>query len=78
MKKFSKEQEEYFRMCIEEAERDIEENGTITWDELWQKIEEDERREGIYTKRRITQNYNMKLSLAKCFGKISRRFVKAL
>lgn len=77
MKKFSKEQEEYFRMCIEEAERDIEKNGTISWEELWERIEEDERREGIYTKMSLTKRYNIKLGLAKCFGKISRRFVKA-
>ena len=72
MKKFSKEQEEYFRMCIEEAERDIEENGTITWEEFLEELEQDERREGVYIKQNI-----IKLRLAKWLGKISRKFVKA-
>lgn len=74
MKKFSKEQEEYFRMCIEEAERDIKENGTLTEEEFW-KLMEQERSEGIYQKRNIRKN-NIKLNLLKCFGKISRRFIK--
>lgn len=73
MKKFSEEQETIFRMCIEEAERDIEKNGTITWEEFLERLEEDERREGVYTKRKHT----IRLHLARCFGKISRRFVKA-
>lgn len=72
MKKFSKEQEEYFRMCIEEAERDIEENGTMTWEEFLEELEQDERREGVYIKQNI-----IKLRLAKWLGKISRKFVKA-
>ena len=71
MKKFSKEHEEYFRMYIEEAERDIEENGTITWEEFLEELEEDERREKIY----IRQN-TIRLRLASWLGKISRRFVK--
>lgn len=75
MKKFSQEQEEYFRMCIEEAERDIEENGTLTEEEFWALMEEDERSEGIYRKRTIRKN-NIQLSLLKCFGKISKKFVK--
>lgn len=71
MKKFSKEQEEYFRMCIEEAERDIEENGTLTWEEFMEELEKEERRDGIY----IKQN-TIKLRLASWLGKISRKFIK--
>ena len=74
MKKFSEEQEEYFRMCIEEAERDIEENGTLSEEEFWSLMEEDGSEE-IYKKRSIRKN-NIQLNLLKCFGNISKKFVK--
>lgn len=47
MKKFSPEQEEIFRILVEEAERDIEKNGTIPWEEVMKELEEEERREGM-------------------------------
>jgi len=47
MKKFSPEQEEIFRILVEEAERDIEKNGTISEEEFWAMLEEEERREGL-------------------------------
>jgi len=72
MKKFSPEQEEIFRILVEEAERDVEKNGTIPWEEFWQELEEEERREGIYKK----QN-TITLRLASWLGKISRKFVRA-
>ena len=74
MKKFSPEQEEIFRMLVEEAERDIEKNGTISEEEFWALLEDEERSEGIYLKKRRN---NIKLHLAKCIGKISRRFIRA-
>lgn len=45
MRKISKEDIEIFTMLAEEAERDIEENGTYTEEEFWKLVEEDERRE---------------------------------
>lgn len=45
MRKLSKEDIEIFTMLAEEAERDIEENGGMSWNEFWQRLEEDERRE---------------------------------
>ena len=76
MKKWTIEDEMRFMPFIEEGERDIEENGTITWEELMQRLEEEERREGVYIRKKITKKQNIKLNLAKCFGKISRRFVR--
>lgn len=72
MKKFSSEQEEIFRILVEEAERDIEKNGTIPWEEVMKELEEEERREGIYKKQST-----IKLHLASWLGKISRKFVRA-
>lgn len=71
MRKLSKEDIEIFTMLAEEAERDIEENGGMSWSEFWERLEEDERREGLYKKTNMT-----KLRLAKCFGKISKKFVR--
>lgn len=72
MKKFSPEQEEIFRILVEEAERDVEKNGTISWEEFWAMLEEEERREELYVRPK-----NIKLNLAKCIGKISKRFIRA-
>lgn len=75
MKKFTEEQEAIFNMLVEEAEIDVEKNGTISWEEFWKfvdELEEDERRERKY----IKQNA-MKLRLAAWLGKISRKFIKA-
>lgn len=44
MVKLSKEDIEIFTMLAEEAERDIEENGGMSWDEFWKRLEDDERR----------------------------------
>ncbi len=55
MKKWTIEDEMRFLPFIEEGERDIEENGTITWEELMQRLEEEERREGIYTRKKTTK-----------------------
>lgn len=55
MKKWTIEDEMRFLPFIEEGERDIEENGTITWEELMQRFEEEERREGIYTRKKTTK-----------------------
>ncbi len=55
MKKWTIEDEMRFLPFIEEGERDIEENGTITWEELMQRLEEEKRREGIYTKKKTTK-----------------------
>ena len=74
MKKFSPEQEEIFRILVEEAERDVEKNGTISWEEFWAMLEEEERSEGIYLKKKSN---NMQLRLARCIGKISRKFIRA-
>ena len=71
MRKLSQEDIEIFTMLAEEAERDIEENGGMSWDEFWERLEEDERRERLYKKTNMT-----KLRLAKCFGKISKKFVR--
>ncbi len=66
----SKEEWEYYRPFIEEAERDIEENGTISWEELKKELKEDRSRE-LYIKRR-----NMQLRLANWLGKISKKFIR--
>ena len=74
MKKWTMEDEERYLPFIEEAERDIEINGTIPEEEFWKLVEEDERREGLY---KSTRNIgNIRLHLAKTLGKISRRFVR--
>lgn len=76
MRKWTIEDEMRFLPFIEEAERDIKENGTITWEELTQRLEEYERREGLYINKKMNKRQNIKLNLARCFGKISRRFVR--
>lgn len=73
--KFTQEQEEIYQMLIEEAERDIEKNGTMSWEEFCQKLERIERREGLYDKK-IKYNKKIQLKLMKCFGKISKKFVR--
>ena len=64
MKKSSKEQEKLYASLAKEAEKDIEKNGTISW-------EEDGRREKKYTKQSTIQ-----LHLATWLGKISKKFIK--
>lgn len=66
----SEEEWEYYRPFIEEAERDIIKNGTISWDEFRKELEEDRRRE-TYIKRR-----NIQLRLANWLGKISKKFIR--
>lgn len=70
----SEEEWKYYKPFIEEAERDIEENGVLTEEEFWALVEEEEikeRRERLSKIKDITR-----LRLAKCFGKISKRFVR--
>lgn len=70
----SEEEWEYYRPFIEEAERDIEENGVLTEEEFWALVEEEEqkeRRERLSKIKDITR-----LRLAKCFGRISKRFIR--
>lgn len=74
MKKWTIEDEMRFMPFIEEGERDIEENGLLSEEEFWALLEEEERRDGIYTKR---NKNTIKLHLARCIGKISRRFIRA-
>ena len=45
MRKFTIEDEKRLMPFVEEGIRDIEENGTISWEEFWALVEEDERRE---------------------------------
>lgn len=66
----SREEWEYYKPFIEEAERDIEENGTISWEELKKELKEDRRRE-LYIERK-----NMQLRLANWLGKISKKFIR--
>lgn len=73
MRKWTREDEERFMPFIEEGERDIEENGTLSEEEFWALLEEEERSDGIYIKRKRN---NLKLHLAKYIGKISRKFVR--
>lgn len=74
MRKWTIEDEMSFLPFIEEAERDIEENGTLSEEEFWNLLEEEERRDGQYLKKRRN---NIKLHLVKCIGKISRKFIRA-
>jgi len=68
--------EERFMPFIEEGLKDIEENGTLTEEEFWKLIEdEEEGSEGIYLKKNMRKN-DIRLHLIKCLGKISRRFIK--
>ncbi len=39
MKKSSKEQEKLYASLAKEAEKDIEKNGTISWEEFWKYAE---------------------------------------
>lgn len=71
MRKFTIEDEKRLMPFVEEGIRDIEENGTIPWEEFWELVEEDERREGLYKK-----NNTIKLRLTKRLGKISKKFVR--
>lgn len=71
MRKFTIEDEKRLMPFVEEGIRDIEENGTIPWEEFWALVEEDERREGLYKK-----NNTIKLRLTKRLGKISKKFVR--
>lgn len=74
MKKCNEEQEKLFVMLAEEAEKDIEKNGTISWEEFWkfaEKLEKNERKERRYTKQNTIQ-----LRLATWLGKTSKRFIK--
>lgn len=66
----SKEEWEYYKPFIEEAERDIEENGTISWKEIKKELEEDRRKE-LYIRTKNTQ-----LHIANWLGKISKKFIK--
>lgn len=45
MRKLSQKDIEIFTMLAEETERDIEENGGMSWKEFWKRLEDDERRE---------------------------------
>lgn len=72
MRKMTREEEEYYMPFLEEADRDIAENGTIPWEEVLEEWEEEERREKLYTKQNV-----IKLHLANWLGKISKKFVKA-
>lgn len=65
----SEEELEYYRPFIEEAERDIIENGTITLEEFIEEIKQ-ERRERKLEK--ITT-----LRLANSLGKILKRYIRA-
>lgn len=76
MKKFTKEQEEAFAILIEEAEKDMEENGTLSEEEFWELLEESERRKEAYTKNKIEKKQNIKSNIVKCFGKMSKRFIR--
>ncbi len=70
----SEEEWEYYKPFIEEAERDIEENGVLTEEEFWALVDEEERKE---RRERLSKIKDItKLRLAKCFGKISKRFVR--
>ncbi len=70
----SEEEWEYYRPFIEEAERDIEENGVLTEDEFWALVEEEEKKE---RRERLSKIKDItRLRLAKCFGEISKRFVR--
>ncbi|MCI8361773.1 MAG: hypothetical protein HFJ41_01220 [Clostridia bacterium] len=66
----NEEEWEYYKPFIEEAERDIEENGTISWEELKKELKKDRRRK-LYIKRR-----NMQLRLANWLGDISKKFIR--
>lgn len=70
----SEEEWEYYKPFIEEAERDIEENGVLTEEEFWSLVEEEERKE---RRERLSKIKDItRLRLAKCFGRISKRFVR--
>lgn len=70
----SKEEWEYYKPFIEEAERDIEENGVLTEEEFWALVEEEDRKE---RRERLSKIKDVtRLRLAKCFGEISKRFVR--
>lgn len=78
MRKWTIEDEEMYWPYIEEAERDIEINGTISEEEFWtwlEQLDEEEGRERKYKSIRSIQN--IRLRLAKTLGRISRRFIKA-
>lgn len=74
--KFTQEQEEIYQMLIEEAERDIEKNGVMTEEEFWSKFNKLERRCEKY-QNLIENRKNIKLSTIKCFGKISKKYIRA-
>lgn len=70
----SKEEWEYYRPFIEEAEKDIEEGRVYTEEEFWALLEEEEKKE---RRERLSKVKDVtKLRMHKCFGKISKRFVK--
>lgn len=70
----SEEEWEYYKPFIEEAERDIEENGVLTEEEFWALVEEEEKKE---RRERLSKIKDItRLRLAKYFGKISKRFVR--
>ncbi len=70
----SEEEWEYYRPFIEEAEKDIEEGRVYTEEELWALLEEEEKKE---RRERLSKVKDVtKLRMQKCFGKISKRFVK--
>ena len=65
----SEEEWEYYRPFIEEAERDIEENGVLTEEEFWALVEEEEKKE---RRKRLSKIKDItRLRLAKCFYLIS-------
>ncbi len=70
----SEEEWEYYKPFIEEAERDIEENGVLAEEEFWALVEEEEKKE---RRERLSKIKDItRLRLAKYFGKISKRFVR--
>lgn len=71
MRTLTIEDEKRLMPFVEEAIKDIEENGTIPWEEFWKMVEEDERRERLYRK-----NNTIKLRLTKRLEKISKKFVR--
>ncbi len=71
MRNLSIEDELRLMPFVEEGIKDIEENGTLSEEEFWKLVEDDERREKLYNRPNT-----IKLNIAKCLGKISKKFVR--
>ena len=74
MREFSKEELEYYKEKIAEAERSIELYGTKPIEDFWRRVEELEKKD---RRERQLKRKNIKLNMMKPFSKIMKKYIRA-